>query len=48
MGVLVDRGADDDAYREGPADRRNDFATVQPQTTCEPAVPGVGVFSDGA
>ncbi len=48
LGMLRDTGGDADTYREGPADRRNDFATVQPQTTCEPAVPGVGVFSDGA
>jgi hypothetical protein len=46
LGMLRDTGRDRDGYAGGPANRRDGFATTQPETTCLPAVPGLGVFSD--
>ncbi len=46
IGILRDTGRDRDRYREGPDNRRDGFSTVVPETTCLPAAPGLGVFSD--
>jgi hypothetical protein len=46
VGILRDTARGLDTYRNGPANRANGFQTVQPETTCLPGVPGLGVFSD--
>lgn len=46
IGILRDTGSDRDTYRQGPSNRADGFSTVVPETTCLPAVPGIGVFSD--
>jgi hypothetical protein len=46
VGVLRDTGMGHDTYVESPGGRANGVTRIEPSTTCSPAVPGVGRFSD--
>jgi hypothetical protein len=46
IGKLRDRGHDKDVYVHGPAGRGNDRKIRNPETDCQPAAPGLSVFSD--
>jgi hypothetical protein len=45
-GMLRDTGRGDDTYAEGPVGRANGVTLTEASTTCSPALPGVGIFSD--
>ncbi len=45
VGILDDRGADDDTYREGPRGRKDGVSISEPETDCF-AAPGLNVFRD--
>lgn len=45
VGILTDRGADDDTYREGPQGRTDGVSIEEAETECF-AAPGLNVFRD--
>ena len=45
VGILTDRGADDDTYREGPEGRTDGVSISEPETDCF-AAPGLSIFRD--
>lgn len=46
VGILTDRGSDDDTYREGPEGRTDGRSIQEAQTNCLPAAPGLSIFRD--
>lgn len=47
VGILRDRGRDDDRYLNGPGGRTDGVSFIQPELECEPAsTPGVSIFED--
>jgi hypothetical protein len=45
VGILTDRGADRDRYREGPEGRTDGASISEPETACF-AAPGLSIFQD--